>query len=269
MLPHVGVGGCTPSPRNESADSITMTRAMSSVATTSHGVNAFGRMWRRRIRPSRLPRACAACTNSRSRSERTAPRTTRAYTTQLETPMTTMMTGRLGPRTPITAIASRMNGNASWMSASRMRTSSVRPPASGAPSEERRPLPPRGAALGGDRDRRSGHCNDGRETGALGGWPATRGAPAPVPTPLLIPPEGRETGAIGGWPATRGAPAPGSTPLLTPAAASSQTDPRIEVRVQHVHRQGHEHEGAGEQEYRRLHHGGIAVGERLPRQAPA
>ena len=40
----VGVGGCTPSPRKESADSITMTRAMSSVATTSHGVNALGRM---------------------------------------------------------------------------------------------------------------------------------------------------------------------------------------------------------------------------------
>src|SRR5438034_1590230 len=44
--PHVGVGGCTPSPRNDSADSMTMTRAMSSVATTSHGVSAFGRMWR-------------------------------------------------------------------------------------------------------------------------------------------------------------------------------------------------------------------------------
>jgi hypothetical protein len=44
MPPHVGVGGCTPRPRNDSADSITITRAMSSVATTSHGVSAFGRM---------------------------------------------------------------------------------------------------------------------------------------------------------------------------------------------------------------------------------
>ena len=50
-----------------------------------------------RTRPSRLPSACAAWTNSRSRKDSTAPRTTRAYTTQLETPMTTMMTGRLGP----------------------------------------------------------------------------------------------------------------------------------------------------------------------------
>ena len=74
----------TPSPRNDSADSITITRAMSSVATTSHGVKAFGRMWRTRTRPSPLPRACAACTNSRSRKESTAPRTTRAYTTQLD-----------------------------------------------------------------------------------------------------------------------------------------------------------------------------------------
>src|SRR2546426_7560821 len=108
---------------------------------------------------------------------------------------------------------------------------------------------------------------EGRETGAIAGWPATRGAPAPVPMSLLIPPEGRETGAIAGWPATRGAPAPVSTPLLTPAAASSQTDPRVEVRVQHVHRQVHEHEGAGEQEYRRLQHGVIAVVDRLDRKS--
>ena len=101
---------------------------MSSVATTSQGVKAFGMMWCTRTRPSRLPSACAAWTNSRSRNESTAPRTTRAYTTQLETPITTMITGRLGPRTPITAMASKMNGNASWMSARRMNTSSIRPP---------------------------------------------------------------------------------------------------------------------------------------------
>ena len=105
-----------------------MTRAMSSVATTSHGVSTFGRMWRNRTRPSPPPSARAACTNSRSRSDSTAPRTTRAYTTHVDTPMTTMIVVRLGPSTPMTAMASRMNGNASWMSASRMRTSSTRPP---------------------------------------------------------------------------------------------------------------------------------------------
>src|SRR4029450_1118200 len=42
MPPQVGVGGCTPRPRNERADSITITRAMSRVATTSHGVKVFG-----------------------------------------------------------------------------------------------------------------------------------------------------------------------------------------------------------------------------------
>src|SRR5438093_184895 len=120
--------GCTPRPRNDSADSITITRAMSSVATTSHGVKTFGSTWRSRMRPSRLPSACAACTNSRSRSESAAPRTMRAYTTQLETPITQMIVVRLGPSTPMTAMASRMNGNASWMSASRISTSSIRPP---------------------------------------------------------------------------------------------------------------------------------------------
>src|SRR5439155_1211477 len=80
--PHVGVGGWTPSPRNDNADSMTMTRAMSSVATTSHGVNAFGRMWRTRTRQSRTPSAWAAWMNSRSRIDRTAPRTTREEMTQ-------------------------------------------------------------------------------------------------------------------------------------------------------------------------------------------
>ena len=78
MPPQVGVGGWTPRPRKDSADSMTMTRAMSRVATTSHGVKAFGSTWRRTTRPSRLPRAMAACTNSRSRMDSTSPRTTRA-----------------------------------------------------------------------------------------------------------------------------------------------------------------------------------------------
>jgi hypothetical protein len=80
------------------------------------------------MRPSRLPSAMAAWTNSRSRIDRTSPRTTRAYTTQDETPITTMMLRRLGPSTPMTAMARRMNGKASWMSASRIKKSSTRPP---------------------------------------------------------------------------------------------------------------------------------------------
>src|SRR3989304_1522271 len=64
------------------------------------------------MRPSRLPSAMAAWTKSRSRIESTSPRTTRAYTTQEETPMTMMMFWRLGPSTPITAMARRMKGEA-------------------------------------------------------------------------------------------------------------------------------------------------------------
>src|SRR4030095_3744092 len=110
MPPQVGVGGCTPRPRNDRADSITITRAMSSVATTSHGVKVLGSTWLHNTRPFRLPSAIAACTYSRSRIESTSPRTTRAYTTHDDTPMTMMMLRRLGPRTPITAIASRLKG---------------------------------------------------------------------------------------------------------------------------------------------------------------
>src|SRR5882724_7718745 len=78
MPPQVGVGGCTPRPRKDRADSITITRAMSRVATTSQGVKALGSTWRARIRQSRLPSATAAWTNSRSRMDSTSPRTTRA-----------------------------------------------------------------------------------------------------------------------------------------------------------------------------------------------
>jgi hypothetical protein len=42
--------------------------------------------------------------------------------------MHAMIVVRLGPSTPMTAMASRMNGKAGWMSASRMMTSSTRPP---------------------------------------------------------------------------------------------------------------------------------------------
>jgi len=44
LPPQVGVGGGIPRPRNESADSTMMTRAMSRVAMTSHGVKALGTM---------------------------------------------------------------------------------------------------------------------------------------------------------------------------------------------------------------------------------
>ena len=42
--------------------------------------------------------------------------------------MTTMMLRKLGPSTPMTAMASRMKGKASWMSARRMKKSSTFPP---------------------------------------------------------------------------------------------------------------------------------------------
>src|SRR2546427_6263614 len=56
----------------------------------------------------------------------------------------------------------------------------------------------------------------GPEVGAIGGWPETRRDPAPVRSPLFIPPEVREVGAIGGWPETRRDPAPVLSALFIP-----------------------------------------------------
>src|SRR5439155_15569799 len=61
-----------------------------------------------------------------------------------------------------------------------------------------------------------GHCKGVREVGAIGGWPETRRDPAPVRSPLFIPPEVREVGAIGGWPETRRDPAPVLSALFIP-----------------------------------------------------
>src|SRR6266480_2254958 len=67
----------------------------------------------------------------------------------------------------------------------------------------------------------------------------------------------REAVAHRGWPET------GARRLR-----SSQADPRVEVRVEHVHDEVDEDERGGEQEDRRLHHGIVAVVDRLHRQAP-
>src|SRR5213596_2665241 len=49
MSPHAGLGGGTPTPRNESDASVTMTTPSMSVASTMAELSTFGRMWRRMI----------------------------------------------------------------------------------------------------------------------------------------------------------------------------------------------------------------------------
>src|ERR671935_156570 len=46
MRPHAGFGGGTPTPRNDSAASVTMTMPSISVARTTAELTTFGRMWR-------------------------------------------------------------------------------------------------------------------------------------------------------------------------------------------------------------------------------
>src|SRR5262245_33895374 len=47
------------------------------------------------------------------------------------------------------------------------------------------------------------------------------------------------------------------------AGASSETDPRVEVRVHHVDQEVQQDEGAREQEHRRLHDRVVAIEDRL------
>jgi hypothetical protein len=75
--PHDGAGGCTPSPRNESAASTMIAVERLNVACTMIGAVTFGRISRTITRRSRAPSARAAWTNSRCVRESTLPRTTR------------------------------------------------------------------------------------------------------------------------------------------------------------------------------------------------
>src|SRR5262245_37178454 len=50
-------------------------------------------------------------------------------------------------------------------------------------------------------------------------------------------------------------------------SASSDSDPRIEIRVDDIHEEIDDHEGAGEDEYRGLHDGVVAVEYGLHGQA--
>ena len=71
MLPHEGIGACTPKPKNESADSVRMAPPTPSVALTRTGTITLGRMWMNRSRRAGIPASLAAWMYSLSRMERT------------------------------------------------------------------------------------------------------------------------------------------------------------------------------------------------------
>ena len=60
--PQVGIGGWTPKPRKDRADSSMIDPPTARVADTTMGPSMFGRMWRRISRPGPAPRARAAVT---------------------------------------------------------------------------------------------------------------------------------------------------------------------------------------------------------------
>ncbi len=103
-LPHVGTGGFTPKPRNDSADSVRIAAATFSVTVTMIGPAEFGSRWRKMIRLSLEPSARAASTNSFSLSERTTPRTMRAVGIQKNSERMKIV-ARMLPASPMTCDA--------------------------------------------------------------------------------------------------------------------------------------------------------------------
>ena len=91
IAPHVGVGGRTPKPRNDSAASMMIAAPMMSVVWTMIGLIALGRMCRNTMRRSLAPAALAASTNSFSRSERNSARTILARPPHARRPIRTAM----------------------------------------------------------------------------------------------------------------------------------------------------------------------------------
>ena len=116
--PHSAVGGCAPSPRNESPDRSRIAFARSSVASTNTGPGDV-RQARRGRASLRLdaPSSRADWTYSESPTERTSPRTTRAYDGQATTTIASAAFASPRPSTAATTIARMIAGNAKTRSA--------------------------------------------------------------------------------------------------------------------------------------------------------
>ena len=134
MLPHVGVGGWTPNPRNDSEDSARMAAATARVTTTVIGPRQFGRTWDMIILRFEDPDALAASTNSFSFSDSTTPRTIRAFGIQKNrvrmatTPMMVFRWGNDRAMMVVPRMATTRNGMARNRSVTRIRSWSTHLP---------------------------------------------------------------------------------------------------------------------------------------------
>ena len=91
-------------------------------------VEMFGRTCRQMMPSEELPIARLAATYSRSFTTSVSALTRRAYCAQPDSPNSPMSTGMLAPIRATSAMITRSNGNANWMSTSRMMIESVSPP---------------------------------------------------------------------------------------------------------------------------------------------
>ncbi len=78
MSPQAGWGGGTPTPRNDNVASVMITTPSIRLASTIAELTTLGRICRDMIVHFEQPATIARRTNSRSRSDSTSPRTTRA-----------------------------------------------------------------------------------------------------------------------------------------------------------------------------------------------
>src|SRR3954466_1304358 len=99
MLPQVGVGIGTPSPRNDRVASNTIAVGISSVAYTMIAATRFGITSMTMILKSLAPRDLAASTYSFSLMDSTWPRTMRPTLAQVKKAMTKMLIRTLGLNT--------------------------------------------------------------------------------------------------------------------------------------------------------------------------
>src|SRR5438046_9154098 len=108
MLPQDGTYGGTPTPRKDSAASVSTAAANTNEACTITGDRQFGSTWRATMTTSETPSARAASTYIVSRITSTEPRTMRATRGAYTIPMAARAVATPGPSDAISAMATMM-----------------------------------------------------------------------------------------------------------------------------------------------------------------
>lgn len=128
MLPQLGNGSCTPSPKKLRPDSVRIAPPIRNVADTMTGAIAFGRMCLKIILALLAPSARAASTNSCSRKDRNWPLTILASPGHEVSPITSIMLKILLSTIDTIVISKKKVGNDMTISVNRMRILSIAPP---------------------------------------------------------------------------------------------------------------------------------------------